>query len=120
MTIVWADNAIPNKNWLEVTVKASLTTTGLATDDVFYFGNSIGETGNSVSNTNVDATDEIAARNNPKNSLLGFATVTNVHDFNKDRSVNATDELIARNNPANTLAGRLNLIDLTAFTLTSL
>jgi len=120
VTIVWADNAIPNKNWLEVTVKASPTTTGLATDDVFYFGNSIGETGNSVSNTNVDATDEIAARNNPKNSLLGFATVTNVHDFNKDRSVNATDELIARNNPANTLAGRLNLIDLTAFTLTSM
>jgi hypothetical protein len=119
--LVWADNAIPNKNWLEVTVKASTTTTGLAADDVFYFGNAIGETGNSGSNTNVDATDELAARNNPRNSLspFGFATVTNVHDFNKDRSVNATDELIARNNPANTLAGRLNLIDLTGVMLSA-
>ena len=42
VTITWADNAIGNKNWLQVTVKAHAAT-GLAADDVFYFGNSSGE-----------------------------------------------------------------------------
>ena len=42
VTITWADNAIPNKNWLQVTVKADANT-GLEADDVFYFGNSSGE-----------------------------------------------------------------------------
>ena len=46
VTITWADNAIPNKNWLQVTVKEHAVT-GLGADDVFYFGNSSGEnTGN--------------------------------------------------------------------------
>jgi hypothetical protein len=42
ITFVWADKAIPNKNWVQVTVK-SHPNTGLAADDVFYFGNTIGE-----------------------------------------------------------------------------
>jgi hypothetical protein len=42
VTFIWADSAIPNKNWLQVTVKAGANT-GLAADDVFYFGNTIGE-----------------------------------------------------------------------------
>jgi outer membrane protein assembly factor BamB len=42
ITFIWADKAIPNKNWLQVTVKAD-PATGLAADDVFYFGNTIGE-----------------------------------------------------------------------------
>ena len=42
VTITWADNAIANKNWLQVTVKAHAAT-GLEADDVFYFGNSSGE-----------------------------------------------------------------------------
>ncbi|MCK4276210.1 MAG: right-handed parallel beta-helix repeat-containing protein, partial [Phycisphaerae bacterium] len=43
ITIIWADNAI-EKQWLQVTVLATANT-GLATNDVFYFGNAIGETG---------------------------------------------------------------------------
>jgi hypothetical protein len=42
VTFVWADKAIPNKNWVQVTVKAH-PNTGLAADDVFYFGNTVGE-----------------------------------------------------------------------------
>jgi GH35 family endo-1,4-beta-xylanase len=42
VTFIWADNAIPNKNWVQVTVK-SHPNTGLAADDVFYFGNTVGE-----------------------------------------------------------------------------
>jgi hypothetical protein len=42
ITFIWADKAIPNKNWVQVTVK-SHPNTGLAADDVFYFGNTVGE-----------------------------------------------------------------------------
>jgi hypothetical protein len=42
ITFIWADNAIPNKNWVQVTVKEH-PNTGLAADDFFYFGNTIGE-----------------------------------------------------------------------------
>ena len=42
VTITWADNAIANKNWLQVTVKQHAAT-GLGADDIFYFGNSAGE-----------------------------------------------------------------------------
>jgi hypothetical protein len=42
VTFTWADKAIPNKNWLQVTFKAH-PDTGLAADDVFYFGNTVGE-----------------------------------------------------------------------------
>jgi hypothetical protein len=42
VTFIWADKAIPNKNWVQVTVKQH-PNTGLAADDVFYFGNTVGE-----------------------------------------------------------------------------
>jgi subtilisin-like proprotein convertase family protein len=42
VTLIWDDNAIPNKHWLQVTVKKG-DSTGLDADDVFYVGNSIGE-----------------------------------------------------------------------------
>jgi len=41
VTIIWADDGIKNK-WLQVAVKASADT-GLVTDDVFYFGNKVGD-----------------------------------------------------------------------------
>ena len=43
VSFVWADGAIKNE-WLQVTVKANAHT-GLGTPDVFYFGNAIGESG---------------------------------------------------------------------------
>jgi len=41
VTLIWADGAIANR-WIEVTVFANANT-GLAADDVFYFGNSVGD-----------------------------------------------------------------------------
>ncbi|MCC6127104.1 MAG: hypothetical protein IT426_19255 [Pirellulales bacterium] len=88
--IIWADNAILNQ-WLQVTVKAA--NTGLAQDDVFYFGNLPGESGD---NAIVELADEEAARNH--RSGFTFVPLTNAYDYNRDGQVNATDDLIARYN----------------------
>ena len=62
VTILWADGAIVN-TWVQVTALASL---GLPQNDVFYFGNAIGETGDSPGNAVVNSTDEIhTARSRP-------------------------------------------------------
>ena len=94
VTLIWADNAI-QKQWLQVRLKAS-DASDLASDDVFYFGNAVGETGNSTVNAQVNAADELATRNNK--SGLGLVAITSVYDFNRDGRVNSSDELIARNN----------------------
>jgi hypothetical protein len=88
--IIWADNDIQNE-WLQVTANAA--NTGLARDDVFYFGNLPGESGD---NTVVDLADEEASRNN--RSGFNFVPITNSYDYNRDGQVNATDDLIARYN----------------------
>ena len=93
VTIVWADNAIQNQ-WLQVTVLAAGT--GLAADDVFYFGNALGDSGagNTPEFALVGPADETAVRSNK----TGFAptSITNVYDFNRDRRVTASDELTSR------------------------
>jgi len=110
VTLTWADNTIKNQ-WLQVTVKHA--NTGLPADDVFYFGNAIGESGNHAADAMVDLADELAVRSHK----TGFtpALVTNPYDFNRDRRVNATDELIARYNHSG--ADALQLIDLTGGSL---
>ncbi len=102
VTLIWQDNAIENQ-WLQVTVLAT-DNTGLPQGgaDVFYFGNAIGESGNSATDAKVDATDEIAARNHP-HILVAPASVDDAYDYNRDKLVNATDEILARNNQ--TVAG---------------
>jgi hypothetical protein len=96
ITLVWGSDAVA-KRWLQVRVKAT-TPTGLLADDVFYFGNAIGETGNSPgTNALVNSTDEIRTRANPR-SALSPAPVTFDYDFNRDRQVNSTDQIIARFN----------------------
>lgn len=92
ITIVWADNAIQNQ-WLQVTVKA-LATTGLQRPEVFYFGNAVGETGNSPSNARVDMNDRLQVRNK---FIVGASGVSadNRYDFNRDGIVDASDEQIA-------------------------
>jgi len=94
VTLVWADNAIPNGNWLQVTVLAN-DHTGLAANDVFYFGSAIGETGNSTTDAKVNSQDVTRIRNN----YTGFGTVgiESVYDFNRDRKVNSQDVTICRN-----------------------
>jgi len=87
--IVWADNTIVNK-WLQVTLKAN-SNTGLPTDDVFYFGSAVGESGNSTLDMKVNAADQLATR-----QAAGVALITSPFDYNRDGVVDFTDEGIAR------------------------
>ena len=87
--MIWADNAIQNQ-WLQVTVLAGAST-GLAAQDIFYFGNLVGESGNDAT---VTVADEDAALNN--RTVFTLASITNNYDYNRDRQVNAADGLIAR------------------------
>jgi hypothetical protein len=96
--IIWADGAIRN-TWLQVTLEANANT-GLAKPDVFFFGNAVGDTGlgNSATQATVNATDELAVRNNSE-SLFANIPITNIYDFNRDGVVNTTDALLSRNFP---------------------
>lgn len=108
VSIRWENNVI-EKQWLEVTVKAT-DQTGLLEADVFYFGNAIGETGNVVGNTFVNISDENGARQNPRN-FLNKAPIDDAFDFNRDGFVNISDENKARQNGTNFLTD-LVMLDL--------
>ena len=94
VTLVWPDKAIPNGNWLQVTVIGNAQT-GLAANDVFYFGCAIGETGNTAADAVVNSSDVTRTRNN----FSGFSLVglESVYDFNRDRQVASGDVTISRN-----------------------
>ncbi len=92
--INWPDGAIAEQ-WLKVVVPHSVV--GLQADDVFYWGNAIGDTGNSTADTYVNATDEILTRHNSTSS----AGITNVEDFNRDGRVDINDVNIVRQNGTN-------------------
>ena len=95
--ITFPDNTVQN-TWLRVTVLAN-TTTGLAANDVFYFGNVIGDVnvGNTATRLRVNATDTGAVRSN-QSTAANSASVTNIFDVNRDGRVNATDTGIVRSN----------------------
>jgi hypothetical protein len=100
ITLTWADGAIVNQ-WLQVTVNADAFT-GLATPDVFYFGNLVGDVGNNDGSpaAMVSATDVAAVRS------ASFAPVTpdTAADFNKDGLVNAADTTIVKANVTHSIA----------------
>lgn len=100
VTLVWGTNAV-RKAWLEVRVLAGART-GLEVDEVFYFGNAVGEVGNAAgTDAGVNEVDEVAVRQNQRGPFSP-AAIDSVHDLDRDRLVNATDQLIAR---ANATAG---------------
>ena len=104
ITLTWADNTV-QQQWLQVTVLAG-GNLGLVEDDVFYFGNAIGDSGegnpSGVATTFIS--DELGARNNP-HTFLDRAPVDDAYDYNRDSTVFISDELIARNNQTNFLTG---------------
>ena len=104
ITLTWADNTI-QQQWLQITVLAG-GNLGLVADDVFYFGNAIGDSGagnpSGVATTFIS--DELGARNNP-HAFLDRAPVDDAYDYNRDSIVFISDELIARNNQTNFLTG---------------
>ena len=100
--IVFADGAIRNQ-WLQVTVDADANT-GLASPDVFYFGNLVGESGKQPVNGAfvVSGDDELAARGDP-HGFTDPAAITDAADYNKDGRVDAIDQLMARYNQNDSL-----------------
>jgi hypothetical protein len=89
VTIIFADQSITNQ-WLQVTLLANANT-GLAVDDVFYFGNAVGETGNS-SGSSANADTNIFDVSGTWSHLHGYTgDVTDHYDFNRDGSVNIFD-----------------------------
>jgi len=97
VTIIWNDGAIKNK-WLQVRVLAN-DDTGLLHDDVFYFGNLVGETDARLDEAIVDSHDIDA---------LNAATwpydrgpdqrLDTPYDFNRDKVFNSADDAICRGN----------------------
>jgi hypothetical protein len=94
ITLLWPDHAIPNGNWLQVTILPNAHT-GLASADVFYFGCAIGETGNSTADARVNSSDVTLIRLNY--SGFGTAPIDSRYDFNRDGKVNSADVTICRN-----------------------
>src|SRR5205085_2220905 len=106
ITLIWPDFDIRGV-WLQVTMKPTANT-GLATPDVFYFGNAVGESGNSAIDARVTTSDELFARNNP-HSIANPTDILDHYDYNRDTRVSTIDQLIARNSRT-TFADALNLI----------
>jgi hypothetical protein len=108
VTLIWpnhdrlnpAGTAVANQ-WLQVRVKATADT-GLAADDVFYFGNAIGETGNALDEAQVDAADEALIRLNGRNAF-NLAPIDFAYDINRDGIVSASDQALARLNATSAL-----------------
>jgi hypothetical protein len=116
LTLIWPNNVI-EKQWLQIVVAPTATTTNLPTADVFYFGNAIGESGNSEGDARVTSTDELRARLNP-HPAFDPVDVTYPYDFNRDTRVSALDQNIARINRT-TPEVALNLISVPAALMAS-
>ncbi|MFW6114248.1 MAG: trypsin-like serine protease, partial [bacterium] len=103
LTLIWDENAI-QKQWLQITMlsEANGGSLGLAANDVFYFGNALGETGNSETYTFVDGTDFVGVRDNPRN-FMDRAPIDDRYDINRDSFVDGTDLVLVRDNPTNFL-----------------
>ncbi|MFC1757753.1 tandem-95 repeat protein [Planctomycetota bacterium] len=93
ITFTWPDNAI-QQTWLQVRMKSNANTL-LASDDVFYFGNAIGETGNSVTESLVTSVDVIGTRDHQRGPF-DAASIADVYDFDRDKIVSSVDVILAR------------------------
>jgi uncharacterized protein YkwD len=90
--LTWPDDAITNQ-WLQVTVKAN-PHTGLASPDVFYFGNLIAEAGDAGAPLRISSLDLAATRAR----LNSAATRADRVDFDRDGRVTALDIVAIRRN----------------------
>ena len=103
VTLIWPDNAI-EQQWLQVTVLSGAHGghLGLSVDDVFCFGNAIGDTGNSPTDAKVTPADSVLVRNSP-HTKADPATISDPCDFDRDGRVSPTDYIIARNRGTSSL-----------------
>jgi hypothetical protein len=94
----WPRGSLAN-TWLRVIVRAN-EDTGLASPDVFYFGNLAGDTGNDRRTPIVNAADLLAtARAIGKTDAASLARF----DFTRDGRISAADVLVVRNNQGHAL-----------------
>lgn len=93
VTLTWASGSLQNQ-WLQATIKAT-PQSGLNADDVFYFGSSIGDTGNSAADFEVNSSDVTATR---LNVGIEAAPITSPYDISRDGLVNSTDVILVRLN----------------------
>lgn len=98
VTIIWPDGSIIDR-WLRVTLRAS-EVIGLPADDVFLFGNLVGETGDDAATAAVTGSDVVRIRARSS----GAAGITDWFDFNRDGRVNALDQAHARAHVGRSLA----------------
>lgn len=91
---IWADNAIENR-YLEVTTLANANT-GLVADDVFYFGNIIGDTFNDSSPAVwvTTAVDEVQIQT----EVISTATIDSLLDMDRNGVHLASDRIVTRTN----------------------
>lgn len=90
VTLTWPDRAIRNR-WLQVTVKANADT-GLVSPDVFFFGNLMGETGDSPDIARVNAID----RSSTLSALAASSTADDRFDFDRNGVIDSADLLALR------------------------
>jgi hypothetical protein len=84
VTLTWPDGAVKN-TWLQVTVPAR-PELGLAADDVFLFGNLVGETGDAGSPFRVGALDLGGVKR-----FLNATELNSPVDINRDGRINSLD-----------------------------
>jgi hypothetical protein len=92
VTLTWGNDQVRNQ-WVQVTVKANADT-GLAADEVFYFGNLVGETGDQVGAATVGAEDMSRTR-----AQLGRRVgITSPFDHARDGRIGSADLSAVRGN----------------------
>ena len=96
VTVIFGNGQVPNSSWLKVRMLAT-PSSGLEADDIHYWGVAFGESGNSLLDAIVNATDQNGAKNNPV-AFPNIAALTNRYDYNRDTRVNATDQNVSKNN----------------------
>ena len=97
VTLIFTDRSILNQ-WLRITVKANANT-ALPADDVFYFGNLVGGTGQHNNVAIVNTTD-IAIT---KLAINTTVDITSIADFNRNGMVTVTDVAIAKTSNRNSI-----------------
>jgi hypothetical protein len=92
ITLIWPNNSIRNR-WLQVTVKADAVS-WLPRDDVFYFGNLVGETGDAASPLRVSAVD-LAATRRATQVFPGPVGVREKYDIDRNGTLAGTTDVAA-------------------------
>jgi hypothetical protein len=103
--LIWASGTAVTQKWLEVTIKATANT-GLAANDVFFFGNEIGDANKSNTSTvfKVSAIDTTSTQTHL--ATLGTnQPITNVFDYNRDGAVSAIDITLDQNHTTTNSTG---------------